>query len=206
MILSFKKFSLNEELSKNDPIPELNRYSDKLAIILVGTPGAGKSTFIKNQIIPKNRNIKSFSSDDVSLLYTKDPNRYQIGSSELNISRILTYIKTGQNFVYDTTGAQDRNVFNIVKNAKSIGYSVIFIHIFVELHTAIKQNIERDRQVDEDYLKFVYNRQYKNMVDYSNLLKPMNYYLVHNKEGKYVYYKYFNGKIYKRKVDKYVKL
>ena len=205
MILNFENF-INEEVSKNDPIPELSRYSDKLGIVLLGTPGAGKSTFIKDFIKPRNRNFKSFSSDDVSLLFTKDPNIHYMGSSELNISRLLNFIKTGQNFVYDTTGSQDRNMFKVVNLAKKNDYTVIFIHIIVELHTALKQNQERDRQADEDYLKFVYDRQYQSMIDYNRLLKPENYYLIYNMNGKYKFHKYKDKKIYKRKVDKYIQL
>jgi hypothetical protein len=42
------------------------------------------------------------------------------------------------------------------------------------------------------------------MKDYSKLLNPDNYYIVYNLEGKYKYYQYKDGKMYKRKVDKYL--
>ena len=44
VINNFNSF-VNEEHSKNDPIPEINRMQEKLGIILLGLPGSGKSTF-----------------------------------------------------------------------------------------------------------------------------------------------------------------
>lgn len=204
MILKFNNF-INEEFSKNDPIPELNQ-SNKLGIVLLGTPGSGKSTFIKNFLSHRVKNFKSFSTDDVSLLFTKNPNIYYPLSSDLNISRLLKFIDTGQNFIYDTTGSQDKNMFKVVNSAKNNGYKIIFIHIIIELNNAIKNNQSRDRQVDDEYLKFVYNRQYQNMIDYDRLLNPESYYIVYNIGFKYKFYKYKDRKMYKRKVDKYLPL
>ncbi len=203
-IYDFNNFGINEEWSKNDPIPELTKVS-KLGIILIGAPGVGKSTFISNFIMPRKMNIKSFSTDDVSFLHTKDPNKYYGLASDINILRLKKYIQnSGQSFVYDTTGANDKPVFEVFNLAKKNGYSVIFVHLMAPLETAIKRNIERDRNVDEDYIKFVYDRQYHNLQDYANYLKPDNYYIVTNFEGKYKFHKYEYGKMLKRKVDRYV--
>lgn len=54
------------EYSKSDPIPELTWKKDnKLGIFVFGTPASGKSTFIKNFIIPKLRNYKIFNTDGI---------------------------------------------------------------------------------------------------------------------------------------------
>lgn len=207
MIHSFSNF-INEEFSKNDPIPEITRINNKLGIILLGAPGSGKSTFANNFIFPKNRNIKNFSTDDVSLMYTKDSKKYHQGASELNINRLIKYISSGNNFIYDTTGAQDKNVFNICKSAKENGYKIIFIQVIVDLNTSKSRNIQRGKngghQVDEDYIDFVYSRQFKNISDYSKHLNPDNFYIIFNNTGKYKFYKYESGKLLKRKVDKYL--
>lgn len=203
-IYDFNNFRINEEWSKNDPIPELSKVS-KLGIILIGAPGVGKSTFISNFIMPRKMNIKSFSTDDVSFLHTKDPNKYYGLASDINILRLKKYIQnSGQSFIYDTTGANDKPVFEVFNLAKKNGYSVIFVHLMAPLETTIKRNIERDRNVDEDYIKFVYDRQYHSLQDYANYLKPDNYYIVTNFEDKYKFYKYEYGKMLKRKVDRYV--
>lgn len=207
MIKKFIEY-VNEEVSKNDPIPEINRIKDGIGIILLGSPGSGKSTFINNFILPKNSSFKKFSTDDVSLLYTKDPNKYHVGASELNISMLLKFIESGKNFIYDTTGAQDKNVFDICKKAKDNNYKILFIQILVDLETSKKQNAKRAEQgghkVDDDYIDFVYSRQYQNMIDYSKLLNPNGFYVVFNKSGKYKYFKLINGKLFKRKINNYV--
>jgi len=81
LINNFQKF--NEEYSKNDPIPEINRMKEKLGIILLGLPGSGKSTFANRFIIPHNPNIRTFSTDDVSYMFTKDKSKYYTGASNI---------------------------------------------------------------------------------------------------------------------------
>ena len=207
VINNFSGF-VNEEYSKNDPIPEINRKQDKLGIVLLGLPGSGKSTFAKKFIIPHNSNIKTFSTDDVSLRFSKDPNRYYPGASELNILALKSYMKSGQNFIYDTTGSNDKNVFDITKLAHQNGYSVMFILILIDIETAKKQNAKRGNigghLVDDDYIDYVYSTQLRTTKDYVNYIKPDSFYVVLNKDGKYKYYKFDNGELKKRKVDKYV--
>lgn len=202
-INTYNDFLINEEWSKNDPIPELNIKS-KLGIILLGPPGIGKSTFVKNFILPRNQNIKTFSTDDVSLTFTKDPNIHHKGSSELNLNRLKKFMETGQSFIYDTTGTQEVNVRDIHNTAKFNGYTTIFIHLVGTLDTSINQNLNRDRQVSTDYIKLAYDKQFGNISKYSQELHPDGYYIVQNSNGKYKFSKYDSGKILKRKVDKYL--
>jgi hypothetical protein len=70
---------------------------------------------------------------------------------------------------------------------------------------SLRQNIQRNRNVPEDFIKHAYDEQFKNMKYFSEL-NPESYYIVYNIDGKYKFMKYENGKILKRKVDKYVPL
>lgn len=208
MIIKFTEF-INEEFSKNDPIPEITRIKKGLGVILLGTPGAGKSTFINNFILPRNSDFKKFSTDDVSLLYTKDPQQYHRGSSELNIKKLENYIETnGGNFIYDTTGTKERNISEITRFAHDHGYKVIFALILVDIETTKRQNIERGQkgghQVPEDFIQYVYDKQFKNISRYSGVLRPDNFYIIHNKNKKYKFYKFEDGQMFRRNVDKYV--
>ena len=200
---------VNEEWSMNDPIPELHRDKEKLGIILLGVPGSGKSTFANSYVKPHNRNIKSFSTDDVSYMFTKDPSKYYRGSTELNLSYLDNYITTGQNFIYDTTGSNQQGVFNVFKTAKKQGYKVIFILILTDLETAKKQNILRSERgghmADEDYIDFVYSMQRDTTRDYLKYLKPDNFYIVLKKDTGYKFMKFSpEGELLKRKVNRYV--
>lgn len=200
---------INEEWSKNDPIPELTRESEKLGIILLGVPGSGKSTFANTYIKPHNKNIKMFSTDDISLLFTKDSSKYHMGSSELNLKYLDNYIQTGQNFVYDTTGSNQQGVFKVSKTAREVGYKLIFILLLTDLETAKRQNMMRGQKgghmADEDYIEFVYSMQRDTTRDYLKYLKPDNFYIVLKKEAGYKFMKFSpSGELLKRKIDKYV--
>ena len=120
----YKDYMITEH-SKNNPIPEINKMKEKLGIVLLGLPGSGKSTFAKNFIATHNQNIKKFSTDDVSYLFTKDKSKFHVGSSELNISSLKYYMKSGQNFIYDTTGSNDINIFEVTKDARNNGYKIM---------------------------------------------------------------------------------
>lgn len=203
----YQKF--NEEVSKNDPIPEITRMDSGLGIILLGTPGSGKSTFAKNYIYPHNRNIKDFSTDDVSFRFTKDVKKFYPGSTDINLRYLSNYIETGQNFIYDTTGSNAEGVYRVYTKAKKMGYTVIFILMLIDLETSKKQNLMRGQfgghMADEDYIDFVYQRQYSTTKDYLEILKPDNFYIVLNKDGKYKFFKYSkDGELLKRKVDEYI--
>lgn len=197
---------INEEYSKNDPIPEFKE--DGLGIILIGAPGAGKTTFAKNKIMTRMGNVKHFSTDDVSRILSGGSKEYRSGSSRINNLRLQNYLDSGQNFIYDTTAAGDRTLYNLVDAAKSKDYKILFIHIVVDLETAKRQNKQRSEagghEVDDGYIEMAYKRQFQNMKSYDNIFSPIAYYVVMNHGGKYKYMKMENGKLLKRKVDKYV--
>jgi len=124
-IYKFKDTKILEEYSKNTPIKELF-IKEKLGIILLGIPGSGKSTFARNVINKYQSSIKTFSTDDVSFKFTKDKSKYHKGSTELNIRYLMSYINSGHNFIYDTTGSNDKAIFDVFKSSKKNGYKVIF--------------------------------------------------------------------------------
>jgi glycerol-3-phosphate cytidylyltransferase-like family protein len=58
--------------------------------------------------------------------------------------------------------------------------------------------------VDDEYIDYVYSTQLQTTKNYLKYIKPDNFYVVLNKDGNYKYYKFDNGELKKRKVDKYV--
>lgn len=229
-IKEYNQFIL-EEVSKNEPIPEIIGIDRGLAIFLIGAPGIGKSYFVKNHIHTKNSNIKDFSTDDVSLLYTKDPNVYYRGkelpdgsrtpnASEMNLRKMEKFMETGQNFIYDTTGAGKEytdkgfeHIKEIFDNAKSNGYKIVFIHLLSTLETSIKQDQLRDRHVEPHYIQWAYAKQMGGEIDGQKVegnmqrykaLNPDSYYLVTSIDKKYKFYKFIDGKLAVRKNDRYI--
>ena len=222
---------IKEEWSKNEPIPEILDKESGLAIFLIGSPGIGKSFFVNNYIHTKNPNIKDFSTDDISLLYTGDPNVYYRGkelpeggrtknASELNLSKIKVFTKTNQNFIYDTTGAGKEwtdkgyeHIKDIFDLSKENGYEIIFIHLLSTLETSIEQDKLRDRHVDTKYIKWAYAKQMGGDVDGIKVtgnmkrykeLGPDKYYVITSIDKKYKFYKLEGDTLLRRKNDKWV--
>jgi predicted kinase len=220
-----------EEVSKNEPIPEIIGKNRGLAVFLIGSPGIGKSYFVKNHIHTKNRNIKDFSTDDVSLLYTKDPNVYYTGreltsgertsnASEMNLKKMEKFMETGQSFIYDTTGAgkefTDRgfeHIKEIFDKAREFNYEIVFIHLLSTLQTSIDQDKLRDRHVNPHYIQWAYAKQQGGEIDGQKVegniqryksLNPDAYYLVTSIDKKYKFYKFIDGKLAIRKNDRYI--
>jgi hypothetical protein len=228
-IKEYNQFIL-EEVSKNEPIPEIVGVDRGLAIFVIGQPAIGKSFFIKNYIHTKNSNIKDFSTDDVSFLYTKDPNIYYRGketpdgrtsnASQMNFKKMYKFIETGQNFIYDTTGAGKEftdkgfeHVKDIFERSKSNGYKIIFIHLLSTLQTSIEQDKLRDRHVDPHYIKWAYAKQQGGEIDGQKVegnmkrykdLGPDSYYMITSIDKKYKFYKLIDGKLAVRKNDRYI--
>lgn len=179
MILRFFDF-INENFVESDPIPEL-KETQNLGVILLGVPGAGKSTFARHYI---PRDMKKFSTDDVSLEFTGDPSKYYPKASEINLERLHKHILTGQDFIYDTTGISERNIDKVYQDAKSNGYKVIFILVLIDLSTAKMQNIRRGRMgghmAEEEFIEEVYGKQLETTKKYLKL-NPDGFYLALSK-------------------------
>jgi len=222
---------LNEEWSKNEPIPEILDKPKGLAIFLIGAPGIGKSTFVNKFIHPKNPNIKDFSTDDISLLYTKDPNVYYRGkekpeggrtsnASQLNLKKMKQFLTTGNSFIYDTTGAGKEGTdtgFEHIKDmfdlARENKYEIVFIHLVSTLQTSLDQDKMRDRHVDPEYINWAYVKQMGGMINGEKVegnmprykaLGPDEYYVVMSIDRKYTFMKFINGQLARKKGDKYV--
>lgn len=208
MMKNLDNFKIFNENSKNDPIAEIY-YKEKVGIILLGIPGSGKSTFAKDSILTKNRNFKTFSTDTVSKLFTKDTSVYHTSSSELSFRSLYSYIDTGNNFIYDVTGANDVNITNICNKANDNNYKILFILKLIPINTAKIRNMDRGKSgghlVDNDYIDMVYSKQLQTTKQYLKIKHDAFYIVMNDISGnKYKYYKFNDGKLTKRKVNKYL--
>jgi len=130
------------------------------------------------------------------------------------------FIETGQNFIYDTTGAgkefTDRgfeHVKEIYDLSRNFGYKIIFIHLLSTLQTSLEQDKLRSRHVDPHHIQWAYAKQQGGEVDGKKVegniqrykkLNPDAYYLVTSIDRKYKFYKFIGGKLAVRKNDKYL--
>lgn len=204
-ILNLEEWKIFEsvllEYSKNDPIPEL-RDKSNLAVFLFGPPASGKSTFVDG-FIKKQQDFKVINPDHLSFLQTKDENTYAKGTQAKSAKYTENIIKSGNNFIFDTTGNNFNLITELVKLSKENDYKVVFIHMLTSLYQAKKQNDERKRSVDSEYLEQSYLKS-QGLIKQFDELEPHSYYIVVNLYNNIEFFKYQKGKLLKRKNDKYV--
>lgn len=185
------------EYSKNDPIPELNRNKNKLAIFMFGAPAAGKTTFFEKFIKPRNATVKMFNPDIINALLTRAKDerstgdKYDKRAPNLALKYLLHFMKTGKNFAYDTTGNSYERVMAALKGAHENGYTILAIHLMVPLKVSIERSKSRGRTVPEDFVKLVHAKSQKFMSMYGDLVDK--YYIVKFIDDKREFYLYQNG-------------
>ncbi len=207
------------EWSKNEPIPEL--HDDRVFVILLGAPGAGKSYFTK-EFLMKYRKFKIVDPDEINKqrnLHGVNPDKSKINPKEAhkhisgNTSLVSNYIKKiistdGKDsaLIYDTTGSNVDNITEVSKIAKDNGYTTVLILIHRDLDSSKASAISRShltgRQVDTDYLESVYNKLSKVWKEYSKL--ENSYYLVDIESGKYNFWKMTNDKYMKKDISGWI--
>jgi predicted kinase len=204
---NFKNFDISEH-SKNDPIPEINRSKDKLGIFIMGSPASGKTYFVKNFIMTRNKNIKYFNSDELSKMITKDPEKRAPGITGLTMNYVKTFLQSAENFVYDRTSNDISSIRELVDLSRELGYKIIFINLFVPYSMVLSQrdkresNPNRTHTVTSPYLL----ASFKNSFNLEELykIKPDSFYVVVRDENSTEYYKYAGGnKMLKRNKDTY---
>jgi hypothetical protein len=120
------------------------------AIILSGAAGIGKSS-LANAIQPhipadfKVFNPDTFNPED-------DPKRPNIAKNSkiIRTKAIPEAIQNKQNFVYDTTGQNFDETFNVIKSAQDNGYKVMVITLYGSPIVNFLRNFSRDRTLPKD--------------------------------------------------------
>ena len=142
--------------------------SSKRAIIMAGSAGAGKSTFVK-QIRPELKkagweelNADKYVEDEASPMY-KNLTR---ASQQIQKVDLPNAIEAGKGFIYDTTGAN-------VERAKSIvdsGYNVMMVMVYTHPVVSFFRNFSREeRRVPTVGVLTSWNNVYKNIAEYRSL-------------------------------------
>lgn len=109
--------------------------------ILIGVPGAGKSTWRKSQ--PEE--IEVFSSDDYrkklygDLVQDKNNELFNILNKDT-----LDCLRSGKDAIYDATNISRRTRIHLYEQAKKAGAKVEAVHFLVPLQTALERNKQRE--------------------------------------------------------------
>lgn len=139
----------------------------KRAIIMAGSAGAGKSTFVKQIRSDLKKagweelNADKYVEDEASPMY-KNLTR---ASQQIEKVDLPSAIESGKGFIYDTTGAN-------VERAKSIvnsGYDVMMVMVYTHPIVSFLRNFSRERKVPTIGVLTSWNNVYKNIAEYKSL-------------------------------------
>jgi len=137
------------------------------AIIMGGSAGAGKSTFV-NQIRPdlKKAGWQELNAD--KYVEDKDSPMYKnLTKASMKIDRedLPNAIESGTNFLYDTTAANVARISGI----KDDGYNVMMIMVYTHPIVSFLRNFSRERKVPTIGVLTSWNNVYRNIEEYKNL-------------------------------------
>ena len=168
-------------------------------IILAGGPGSGKGYVKDHRILA---DFKSIDVDKLKEMYMKmqekgkidDPKKYDLGNTkdvgELHMKVKERGWKNKQrehfwkdhqsgahlpNIVWDMVSDDIKDIEEILKYAKPIGYNVTLVWVCCNMDTAREGNQKRDRHVDDNVIVKGHKGAYKTMMElFSNKYPKVN--------------------------------
>ena len=122
------------------------------AIILLGLPNSGKTTWIKENINPTIYTI--ISADDKKESHPKyDPNNVPIWLHEWSVDEaeidVYKLADLHQNLVLDSGSINNRYTIRIINKLKSCGYNIKLVYVKTPYTVCLERNKLRDRKVPE---------------------------------------------------------
>jgi len=133
-----------------------------------GSPGSGK-TYVSNKIksgqieprIVNTDKMLEFISKNMDVDINKimdDWSKYSEKIKTLSKNQLSLYLNSMLPLFVDSTSSNPPSVFRRQGILKSIGYDVAFVWVDTSLETALERNRQRERNVDEDFLKKVHTK------------------------------------------------
>lgn len=161
-------------------LPEGKHDQNRLkAIFLAGMPASGKTEFY-NEVL-KGRDLKHMDSDKIMSYFVKkdkgslkDTSNYVKYQGKINdklkrFNELYTSGKLG--LVIDSTGANKEKITEIKRNLENKGYDTSMVFIKTPLQQSLDRAKKRERGVDEEYSKMVFNKLSKNAIHYESIFK-----------------------------------
>ena len=138
---------------------------EKRAVIVIGYPGAGKSTFINNLA----REMRAAVGDaDVAKefvpAYEQGYNTQAVHfeSARLRQDAVLPFLEDGSNIIVERVGDKADSVLANLEQLKEAGYEVSLLHIKVEPNEAVRRAATRfiggGRYIDPQYYRAIFGK------------------------------------------------
>lgn len=139
----------------------------KKAIVMAGGAGAGKSYFVRQIRSDLQKqgwtelNADKYVEDKDSAMY----NNLAKASSQIDKVDLPNTIKSGKNFLYDTTATNVDRIGGI----KESGYDVMMVMIYTNPIVSFLRNFKRERKVPTVGVLSSWNNIYKNIDTYKKM-------------------------------------
>lgn len=136
----------------------------RIAFMMCGMPGSGKSTYVENELKMKYPNIVVISRDIIrsEMGFTKSVDDKQMLRYELEMivtqreyEMIDRCISEGVPFVIDDMNSRNKFRRPMVEYIKERGYSVTGINIRTDFEICVRR---REKQIDRTTMKQIFNR------------------------------------------------
>lgn len=153
-----------------------NRFK---AIFLAGAPASGKTEFYKAVLAGKD--MKHLDSDKVMMFLIKkyggdpkDTSNYSKFQKDVKAKLKMMnkiYREGGLGLVVDGTGRNAERIKKIKKELEDFGYDTAIVYVKTPIKKAMEKAKQRERGVDQDFIKKVYKDLNKNIPEYQNIFK-----------------------------------
>lgn len=127
-------------------------------IIFIGGPGSGKSYYAN--FIARRYGLRKVDVDELyrlnaakGLPVEPKPDGRRYSQRDRILQRTLTK-RFG--FVYDGTGRDEEYLLNLMQSIENNGYDIAVVHVACDIEEAVRRNSQRDRTVDEDFLRLAH--------------------------------------------------
>ena len=145
----------------------MEAQAGKKAIVMAGGAGAGKSYFVKQIRSDLQKqgwtelNADKYVEDKDSSMY----NNLAKASNQIDKVDLPNTIKSGKNFLYDTTATNVQRIGGI----QDSGYDVMMIMIYTNPIVSFLRNFQRERKVPTVGVLSSWNNIYKNIEVYKKM-------------------------------------
>jgi len=145
-MIKFKDFiKESKELPSNKYIDAVIEDNEKVYILIGGTLGAGKSTWVTSHL----PNVKLIDADEFALeLANGDTSNEKLRSVAIQAIKmkqaaVESALMTGTTFIEMGTSANSQSTLKKIQKAKALGFTTLFILIATTPEEAIKRNHQR---------------------------------------------------------------
>lgn len=154
------------------------------AIIIVGSPGSGKS-FIVNKLALRSQGLVKITTDQLFEKFLKQYNlSFKMPDNELNIreplrrrafeltqNKMQLLIDGRVGLVIEGTGYIDRTE-ELVENLEGVGYDVCMIYVNTSLDVAQQRNMKRERSLPTADVERLWNNAQRNKQQLEQMFGP----------------------------------